>query len=388
MSEQFDNEIIKCIKEGNLESFKKLHIEKNDVDRPLKPYTTIRSLPKSKKTPSRVIQGPTILIFAILCEQSEICQYILEKKKPALSITVNGWNAFHFACFTHDTSCLKILIEKCSSEDLISSIIHPSLLKLQNQDIIPSIQTYHCHTKNDVQTTNALHIAVSNRNHETVLILFGANFPNPLHHHFNDNEFEFEVNSKATISGSTPLHIALYNSDFDMCQILLLLGADPTIKNAENIDCFAYAKRQGLKKDFTDLLSGEIDCESLEDLSVRYFVKNEENAITKNEMNKKAQNDENAENENEEEEIKESIKYLRSQIHSLNNALKMLEQTEEQKRKKLMTKITDPVPPVSVLESKKGCCCICGEFNSIRSQLCGRMFCEICQKKASHICYS
>jgi hypothetical protein len=50
-------------------------------------------------------------ILAILCKQDEILDYILENKRPDLSVRVDGYTALHLAALIKDCRPLKLLFQ-------------------------------------------------------------------------------------------------------------------------------------------------------------------------------------------------------------------------------------------------------------------------------------
>lgn len=50
-------------------------------------------------------------MYAILCEQEEIVEYILECKSPNVKMYVEGYNCLHLAAMIKDHRCLKLLLQ-------------------------------------------------------------------------------------------------------------------------------------------------------------------------------------------------------------------------------------------------------------------------------------
>ncbi|KAK8870996.1 hypothetical protein M9Y10_008909 [Tritrichomonas musculus] len=94
---EFQLRVINAITSGSLLSVRKLVIGSYDIDKfvcyffsysqllPLESIT-INSTSKNSKIPK--IKGPTPLILAILCEQTEIVKYLINEKNANLSIPV------------------------------------------------------------------------------------------------------------------------------------------------------------------------------------------------------------------------------------------------------------------------------------------------------------
>jgi hypothetical protein len=80
-----------AIIQGDLIAFKKCAVGRHDIDRRILEY---RDLPYQRKyNPDEryvPLRGPTMTMLAILCEQDEILEYILENKCPDLSVRVEG----------------------------------------------------------------------------------------------------------------------------------------------------------------------------------------------------------------------------------------------------------------------------------------------------------
>lgn len=254
------NNIVDFIINGSLLQFKQTIVGPCDINRFLLPEIIINPVPSvSGVKVCNSICGPTMLILSVLCERPDFVKFILSQN-PDLSIKVNGYNALHYSALTKDIECLKILLTCPFYQKNISAPISE-----------PGI---------DNSTTNALHIAVSNKNIASAALLLDE-LPKSVQY-FNDkvkieqnshnegkkpdyiNEDEesnnesiiddddddddddndndddddyqihdgIDVNSK-TSHGSTSLHIAAYMRDIDMCHLLLNFSADISIKDSK-----------------------------------------------------------------------------------------------------------------------------------------------------------
>lgn len=238
--EPFMERVVKLIIEGSLLELKQNLLGQFDVNRFLLPGQIIHPVPSITNIKvCNSISSPTMLILAVLCERPEIVKVLLSYN-PDLSIKVNGYNALHYSSLTKDTSCLKIFLT-CSyyQKNISEPISEPYLFK---------------------ETTNSLHIAVSNQNIASAILLLN-DLPQAVYYFCNhntnndndndnenkndfdedsdDDDFEdsktksgIDVNS-VTSNGSTSLHIAAYLRDFNMCRLLLNFSADTTMKDSK-----------------------------------------------------------------------------------------------------------------------------------------------------------
>lgn len=431
MASYIDNEIVSSILQDDLARFKRIHPCRIEMNRFLKPYEylnpkdrIINSTANNKnnnlaqnsnticKIQDRPIKGPTALIFAILCERPSFCRYIIEKTNPDLSISVDGWTAFHFSCCTNDTKCLLILL-------------HNEYIQ-QNIDF-PIIAPTFPNNDKKKQTTTALHLAVSNRLYKTVLILTIKPLPtikkqkkpnsdnqnnNSDNNNNNNNSIEnnnnngneppneeeeystidyasSNVNIRAT-SGNTPLHIALFNNDFEMCQILTHAGCDPSIKNDDEINCINYARRLNLDDKFIKLMNEELEPDPIDAIINRHFEGKEKDHFY--DADYEFEYDENNENDNDTDTDQDLSKYVHQNSKDINLLKQMLHKKEFEDKilrndlsnvQETTKKLTDK--PLQV-EKIDDICCICGSSKARRCTQCGRKFCEICFNKKCHSC--
>ena len=155
----FQDKICDAILNGDVQGFKKLHIVKADINRQLVPYKRLEIRPKYNPQETYItIYGPTAMMYAILCEQDEILQYILDTLEPDASIYVQGYNALHLAAITKDWHCLRILLQYKYFQE--------------NIDMPVKVDE----ATGDGSVTTALHCAISNRRLYNVMLLV---FPFP-----------------------------------------------------------------------------------------------------------------------------------------------------------------------------------------------------------------
>ena len=240
---KFQELVVDAIIAGDLAAFKRCGVSKNDIDRRLCQYRELTPVPKysvSERYPP--IRGPTMVMFAILCEQDEILQYILDCKNPDLSIRVEGQTALHMAALTKDWRCLNILIKYQYIQENIDQPVELVGVKPV-----------------EGSKTTALHIAVNNRRLANAMLLVSqfppaVKIPEPKKPGENKAEENPEQNDQEpptyatadvlarTDFGTPVLYLAVFNRDPDMVRVLLAAGADPTQQHAKGKTCLELAK--------------------------------------------------------------------------------------------------------------------------------------------------
>ena len=222
---EHEQKVIKAIQEGSLKDLKRCCIGRADVNRSFCITKDIPVVSKSKKCPFPSIRAPTPLIYTILCEQDELLKYLLEVKRPDLSIKVNGWAPIHYAACTGSHKCLELLL-KC---EYIQRNIDMPVDEPSGAQRVPN------------SGTTALHIAATNRRHAAALLLT-QDLPFP---EYDDNGDKMDDRDsfieaympanpvQMSAYGSMPLHIAVRQRDWDMCQIILHASHDPTVRNSQ-----------------------------------------------------------------------------------------------------------------------------------------------------------
>ena len=230
---------VEAIEKGDLAAYKKLNISKPVlVDRPLMKGKALSPKPKyGGLSPITSINGPTVMIYAILCEQHEILQYILDHQQPDASIFVNGYNALHYAAMTNDWHCLDVLLHYRYFQE--------------NIDMAAQVNQT---SPDSAGKTTPLHCAVSNgRLVQTMLLLDrlpeyrdiparGAAKEEVKKPKTEDDEEEEEAKEpqetydsasadQLSAANCTPLFTAVFLRNPQLVQILLAAGADPTVES-------------------------------------------------------------------------------------------------------------------------------------------------------------
>jgi ankyrin repeat protein len=181
------------------------------------------------------IRAPTPPIYAILCEQDELLDYLLMIKRPNLEIRTGGWTALHYAACTGSHKCLELLLKY----ELIQENIDCPI-----DDI--------AHDPPPDWRTTALHIAATKGRHVAALLLTQP-FPPP------ECDAKWEripkwdaVHEPAnalqmTAHWNMPLHISARQNDWDLCQIILHASDDPTVRNGQGKVPAAIAREFGFE---------------------------------------------------------------------------------------------------------------------------------------------
>lgn len=231
---------IEAIEKGDLAAYRKLNISEILVNRPLMKGKALTPKPKyGGLSPIRSINGPTVMIYSILCEQHEILQYILDHQQPDAAVFVDGYNALHYAAMTNDWHCLDVLIH----------------YKWFQENIDMPAQLVASPTEASGKTT-ALHCAISNgRVYQAMLLLLplpeyrdiparGAAKEETEKPKNDDGEEEEEetkhepqetygsaVPDMLSAANCTPLFTAVFLRNPQLVQILLAAGADITVQS-------------------------------------------------------------------------------------------------------------------------------------------------------------
>lgn len=303
-----ESDIVKAISTNNLDTIKKVITTSTDANKPLFTSADILIKTPAGHSPFYKIRGANSVILSILYEKPEILKHLLTNFEIDYSFTVNGWNALHFAACTKDYKCLKVLLECSYFQEHIDEKI------IQNID------------DNQFGFTTALHVAATNRRHAQAIILtqdlpeitiINENLQSPF------SAYDSSVNQPAnpsilSMSGNTALHIAAYQKDWDMCQILLNASADPHALNKNGKTPIDIAR----DRKYTDLAN---KLERDEYHQINTFVKK----YLGEEMKK-----EEKEKEDKEEimELKATIKNLTGLIEQLTEKVTAYEEKAEEKK--------------------------------------------------------
>lgn len=209
--------LVNGIQSGNLEVVKSLGISQIDLSKPIPEANNILISTKINKPLIASVSRPTPIILAILFEQPSILRYFLFKIGCKLDYVLNGWCCLHYASASFSSQCLIELL-KCEF--------------IQNNLSKPVEYT---------KSTNSLHIAVANRQHQNVITLlnFRPSIRLTLDGKINRKsalvssspKFNLISPNQKTDSLNLPLHIAAKNNDWEMIQILVAFGADLGLKN-------------------------------------------------------------------------------------------------------------------------------------------------------------
>jgi hypothetical protein len=233
----YQDQYIDAIITGNLKAFKELRVPVRDISRQLFLPATVNPRPRyHPRGHPVVVRRPTLLQFAVICEQDEIVRYILDYKEPDLSAkSGDGRNVLHIAAAVKDYRPLQILLEYEWIQEHIDE-----RLDLPGQE------------RRDGCFNTALHIAVTNQNVRHVLLLIQS-LP-PLHvspraaksldpDEVADRPPHNPVNyDQRSAAGSLPLHIAVHQQNLAIVRILLAAGADPSLTNDEGQQPLDFAR--------------------------------------------------------------------------------------------------------------------------------------------------
>ena len=211
----FQEQIIKTLQTGDLNQFKQIFISKQEINRKLLPFQILSAAPIINKDENYICpKGPTMLMYAIICEQSDIVEYILNTMNPDLSLRSSGFNALHLAAMIKEPKPLQLLLQRSFYQDHVDDGVDFDTLNT------------------DLGYTSALHIAVTNHRYLNVYHLLSP-FKRPID---IPNWVERRPNIHANIdqiaaSGSSALHIAVYLHDINMVKLLLSFKANIYLTN-------------------------------------------------------------------------------------------------------------------------------------------------------------
>jgi ankyrin repeat protein len=236
---------------GDLSAFKKCCVGRNDINRRLLQYRDLEYKRKYNTNERYIrLRGPTMTMLAVLCEQDEILQYILETKCPDLSVRVDGYTALHLAAMIKDYRPLKLLIQYQWVQENINIAIELKGVPAQQGDF-----------------TTALHAAVSNHRLANIFLLI-SDFPaykkmpeaKPTHVSSakkskdaaaepppSDDEpaqsYQPANVDQRSAAGSSPLYIAVFLKDPKAVAVLLAAGADVSLENTKGESPLKLAER-------------------------------------------------------------------------------------------------------------------------------------------------
>lgn len=212
-------------------------------------YKEIEYKPKYNPTERYLpLRGPTMTMLAILCEQDEILNYILENKSPDLSVRVDGYTALHLAAMVKDYRPLQLLIQYQWVQENIDLPIELKGVKSERTDF-----------------TTALHAAVSNNRIPQIFLLVselppykkipepktqnpqGARKaaepePAPVEEESHTVYNPANLDQRSAV-GSPVLYIATFLKNAVAVEILRAAGADPTKANAKGETSIQLAEK-------------------------------------------------------------------------------------------------------------------------------------------------
>ena len=246
--------VIESIINGDLESFKKIPLNDQNINMILQPNWNNCSRPRKNPNAQYICpRGPTAIMLAVVCEESEIVKFLLETKNPDLSLCADGYTAFYLSVMTKDHSCFDLLLR---TEYFQENLDQEFIIKNYRKE------------EYDYKTT-ILHTAIMQRNYYAVYYLLKCPLPEiifkqskcdtfeivPNKKQNNENERSIEMLNQRSALGETPLKIATSMHDYKMVFLLYDIGdPDPfnpydSDKEAENDPETAYGFLIKLKND-------------------------------------------------------------------------------------------------------------------------------------------
>ena len=275
MQDSFDYTIVKAIITNDYSAILAEVSSSIDVNRPLLPNVEIE-LTEEQNSPFRSVKSVNAVVLSILFQRPEILKYFIYNYPIDFNFQYNGWTPLHFAASTKDHRCLQVLLQH---EYIQKHIDAPVVNMLQKPFPLD-------------QFTTALHIAVTNKRHAQAILLttdlpaieVGADGSKikPI----KDNSRNQPANaSKLSAFGNSPLHIAAFLNDWDMCQIILNATDDPYIQNSNGETPIDIAKKKRFFKLAEKLAANEY--KPIEELSKQYmpeeYIQDESEEKTTNE---------------------------------------------------------------------------------------------------------
>ena len=319
LMDQLDRTICLAINVGDMEFIQDHICQANDASRPLLPSVELY-FEKEHKVPFQYIRGASAFVLSILFQKPEILNYFLTNFSLNLTeYSENGWAPIHFSACVEDYHCMELLLQQ---KVIQKNIDFPILNKIQQP--IPK----GCFT-------TALHIAVTHKRHAQAILLT-TEFPQIMDSlNSNENpsydESKYQTANAAQMSafGNTPLHIAAYLNDWDMCQIILNATDDNMVVNLKGETAIDIAK----KKKFFDLAK-KLEENQYEPISVlrRKYIKDDDEIEESNselEINIEERN-------SKDEKIKElgnTIEHLTNLVQQLSTQVTKLEEERDKKSK-------------------------------------------------------
>ena len=253
--------------------------------------------PPSGKCCYKRIRDINPIVCCILLEKHKLLDFLLNTYHPKLSFYCNEWAAIHYACCTGSYKCLQVLLNQPYIQENIDIPV------LDRFDPQPECRT------------TALHIAVTNKCYAQAILL-----TMPLPKLKDGREYQPANATQKSSFGNTPLHIAVYNNDWKMCQILMNSCDDLTINNNEKCTPIKIAKRNR-NTELADLLCKN-EIAPIEDFLDEYIP--DYKPQNESEEDKETEEIKTKSQQEQIEEMSEQVDSLISQIQSLTSRIIML----------------------------------------------------------------
>ena len=196
-----DDSILQAISKGNVAYFRQVDIDRNFVNDIFFNNKDVEIKPPSGKCFYKTINSPTPLVLAILLEKPEILQYFIDNFDVDYFKTVNGMYPLHFACLTGDYECLRVLLQQPVVRECIN-------IAKEEKFVVP-----------EEHATTPLFLAAANGLHAHALLLTHClpDVLNPV----EGSEYPPADAKILSATGNSALHIAAFNDDWDMFQIIM-----------------------------------------------------------------------------------------------------------------------------------------------------------------------
>jgi hypothetical protein len=362
---EFEARVVKAIQDGSVQELKRCCIGRNDVNRPISINKEIPVKAKSGRGPFPSISSPTPIVYAILCEQDDLLQY-LGTKTPHLGQRVNGWTPLHYAACTQSHKCLETLLKyEYVQQNIDAPVEEPGLPR------VPS-----------GRGTTALHIACTNRRHAAAILLTQP-LPTPdfdaagrrIEAATPDMDVQQPANAlQMTAHGHMPLHIAARQNDWDMCQIILHAADDATVRNSDGKTAADIAREHQYNELAAKLERNDV--ESIEELRIRFLAQ----PVKRRRRDKRRTRADASEYDEEEETEYASAAEVRELHRGMQNLLHMVQQL---------------VARVTAMEARRidtvrtavvDTCRNCSGVQAIQCAACSCYYCAACWTKPGHPC--
>ena len=358
----YQEQIVESIKNGDLQQFKSLFITKTEINRKLLPLQNLNAFPRINKNEKYTCpKGPTALMYAILCEQDEIFDYIIQSKNPDFTLTSEGYSLLHLAAMVKDSHMIETLLNYSYFQDNVDKGVD-----------FGTIST-------DLGFTSALHIAVTNHHYLNVYRLLTP-FKWPKDVPLTENRPQYlsaNVDMKSA-SGSTALHIAVFLHDVPMIKLLLSFNASRLIENADEktvLDIINDDKNDPSLSEVRSVLEDVHFIDSHTPLQVMHeiYPENPEFIIENHEEQKKEQEITNL-------QIYSLLTQILDKVNNLEKRVSRLERIDEYEEE------VDEEEEMKAVPYEKTVCQICGNPGNIYPQ-CNGCYCNVCiQKPQYHSC--